>query len=374
MTSSHPFLSVVLPVHEGSRVLPRSLQALAESDLARDFWELIVVDDGSTDDTTAIAARHADRVVRLPGAKRGPAYARNRGFEVARGDCLVFVDADVCVHRDTLRRFMEIFLAEPDVAAVFGSYDDAPPAPGVVSQYRNLLHHFVHQQHPGEAETFWAGCGAVRRDVFAQAGMYDEWRFARPQVEDIELGYRIRALGHRILLRPEIQGTHLKRWTLRDMIRTDIRDRGVPWMRTLIADGNAKRGRSLNLRPRERVLTVVVWLAALALLRGLATGDGRWLAAAALGTCAPIPMHHALYRFFARERGVGFALAVVPLQLLYYLLNGVSAFVGWMLWELVGEARPDPLVEAYSEVGLEVWPPVPRKPSAAQSASPVTTS
>jgi glycosyltransferase involved in cell wall biosynthesis len=121
MISTHPFLSVILPVYQGSTVLPRSLQALAESDLPRECWELIVVDDGSTDDTASIAARYADRVVRLPGKKRGPAYARNRGFEVSRGECLVFVDADVIVHRDTLRRFMDVFLSEPDVGAVFGS-------------------------------------------------------------------------------------------------------------------------------------------------------------------------------------------------------------------------------------------------------------
>jgi hypothetical protein len=201
--------------------------------------------------------------------------------------------------------------------------------------------------------------------------MYDEWRFARPQVEDIELGYRIRALGHRILLRPEIQGTHLKRWTLRDMIRTDIKDRGVPWMRTLIAEGNSKRTRSLNLRPRERILTAVVWLGLLALFAALVTGDARWLLGVLAAASAPVLAHLPLYRFYARARGAAFALAVVPLQLLYYFLNGVSALVGWMLWELVGEARPEPLVEAYAEVGVEIWPPVPRKRPVA--AAPVST-
>ena len=122
------------------------------------------MDDASTDATALIAAEFADAVVRLPDRPRGPAYARNRGVEVARGDIVVFVDADVCVHTDTLRRFTAVFANEPDVSAVFGAYDTQPEAPQLVSQYRNLLHHFVHSQSAGEAETFWAGCGAIRRD------------------------------------------------------------------------------------------------------------------------------------------------------------------------------------------------------------------
>jgi hypothetical protein len=71
-----------------------------------------------------------------------------------------------------------------------------------------------------------------------------------------------------------------------------------------------------------------------------------------------------MYVFFARTRGIGFALAVVPLNLLYYSLNIVSFAFGWLLHETLGAPRPDPTVEAFSEVGLESWPPVPSKRSA----------
>jgi hypothetical protein len=54
-----------------------------------------------------------------------------------------------------------------------------------MSQYRNLIHHHVHHQNAGHVETFWAGAGGVRRDVFSEAGMYDEWHYGRPQIEDI---------------------------------------------------------------------------------------------------------------------------------------------------------------------------------------------
>ena len=76
---------------------------------------------------------------------------------------MVFFDADVLVRPDTLTRYAVLFANEPTVAAAFGAYDDRPTEPGAVSQYRNLLHHFTHLSNAGEAYTFWAGCGAVRR-------------------------------------------------------------------------------------------------------------------------------------------------------------------------------------------------------------------
>ena len=166
-----PYLSVIVPAHNSARTLATCLDAIIRSDLPRDCWELIVVDDGSADDSPLIAAEYADTVVSLPGNARGPAYARNRGFEVSRGEGVVFVDPNARVHSDTLRRIALVFAHEPDVSAVFGSYDTSSSAVGVVSTYRNLLHHYVQLQTAGDAETFWAVCGGVRRDVFIEAGM-----------------------------------------------------------------------------------------------------------------------------------------------------------------------------------------------------------
>ncbi|MGH7465989.1 MAG: glycosyltransferase family 2 protein, partial [Longimicrobiales bacterium] len=165
---TRPFLSVVMPVHRALGVLGESVAALLASDLPRSDWELIIVDDSSGDDTPEMAARYADRIVRVTGGARGPAYARNRGVEVGRGEVVMFVDADVCVHGPTLSRIAAAFRDDTGLAAVFGSYDADPRAPGFVSQFRNLLHHHVHQCNRGPAETFWAGCGAVRRSALLE--------------------------------------------------------------------------------------------------------------------------------------------------------------------------------------------------------------
>src|SRR3989442_4923268 len=109
----------------------------------------------------------------------------------------------------------------------------------MVSRYRNLLHHFVHQRGKPDASTFWAGCGAIRRHTFEEVRGFDAARFPRPSIEDIELGYRLRAAGHRIRLDPRLQGTHLKRWTLGSILRTDIAQRALPWSRLILKSGQA---------------------------------------------------------------------------------------------------------------------------------------
>src|SRR5262249_14448614 len=140
-----------------------------------------------------------------------------------------FLDADVCVHADTLARIERHFSEHPEVAAIMGSYDDRPASAGVVSQFKNLFHHYVHQHSRTDAGTFWAGCGAVRAAAFTAVGGFDE-TYTRPCIEDIELGIRLRRQGQRIELDHDVQVTHLKRWTLGNLVTTDVRDRALPWL------------------------------------------------------------------------------------------------------------------------------------------------
>src|SRR5207248_11244099 len=105
-------------------------------------------------------------VVVTEPAGAGPAEARNLGAARATGDVLVFVDSDVVVHPDALERMRAAFAGDETLTAVFGCYDDAPEADGVVSRFRNLLHHHVHRAAAGQADTFWAGLGAVRSRAF----------------------------------------------------------------------------------------------------------------------------------------------------------------------------------------------------------------
>jgi len=247
--------------------------------------------------------------------KSGPAHARNLGALEATGDILVFVDSDVIVHRDAFRRIRAAFAASPRLDALFGSYDDAPEAPGAVSGFRNLLHHDVHQRSAGPAATFWAGLGAVRRELFLRAGGFDAARFPLPSIEDVELGARLAAGGARIELDPELLGTHLKAWTLTEMVRTDFARRGVPWVSVLLEGQGSASVLNLGWRHRLSAATCVLGAAALVRRRPL-------LAAAAAASL--VALNHDFYALLLRRRGPVEAAAGVGLHALHHLTGAAA--------------------------------------------------
>jgi glycosyltransferase involved in cell wall biosynthesis len=342
-----PNISVIIPVYNGAAYLNSCLQAVAASDYRS--YECIVVDDGSTDATRTIAAEFPMpiQIVDIFDGPRGPAYARNRGVEAARGAILFFLDADIVLSPQALRRVANLFQERTDVAAVFGSYDSRPAAAGVVSRYRNLLHHFVHQNGNREASTFWAGCGAIRRSVFEKIGGFDDKRFSRPSIEDIELGYRLRQCGYRILLDKGLQGTHLKSWNLYSLVRTDISCRAMPWSRLILA--TKKLPNDLNLKVGQRVSFALVALACVLLI--LAVVRSELLAGSVAALFGVGVLNRKLYLVFFRQGGIFFTAACIPLHLLYYLYSGLSYFYVWTEFQLRRIALVRPISGAQNQ-----WP------------------
>ena len=314
-------LVAVVPVRDGGADVGRSLDGLLGAGLAP--RDVRVVDDASRDGAAAAAARaRGIPLLAVVDGPRGPAHARNVGARAAvadGADAVLFVDADVVLHADAAERFRAVLDADPGLAAAFGSYDDAPPAPGWVSQYKNLLHHRVHQRGETAACTFWSGCGVVRREPFVAFGGFDE-SFADASIEDVDLGLRLTDAGRRVRLCPDVLCTHLKRWTLASWLRTDVLKRALPWSRLL-----ARRGRgvpaSLNLGHRERAS------AACALLVAAAAPAAPFVAGAPLALVAALAAFVALQRdllgFFARRRGLAFAAAATAMHLCYFVYSSV---------------------------------------------------
>ncbi|HST25561.1 MAG TPA: glycosyltransferase family A protein [Gaiellaceae bacterium] len=288
-----PTISAIVPATNAPPTLGACLEAIRAAEEPPD--EVIVIEDGG-----------------------GPADARNRGAARARGEVLVFVDADVVVHANAFALIRRAFDDDPALAALFGSYDDRPADPGTVSVFRNLLHHHVHQEGAGPASTFWAGLGAVRRDRFEAVGGFDAARYAEPSVEDIDLGTRIAADGGSIRLDPSIQGTHLKAWTLRSMVETDFWNRGTPWVELLLRSGGSS---TLNLGWRHRLSAIASLLAAAAVLRG------RW-SRALLALGALVALNRSFYELLARRQGRRRAAAGVALHALHHVVGALSVPVG----------------------------------------------
>ena len=259
----------------------------------------------------AVAQEAGAGLVRLY-ERCGPAAARNAAARKAAGGILVFMDADTSVHPDTLERFAWKFRGDAGLDALMGSYDQRPSAPGVVSRFRNLLHSFVHHRASVRATTFWAGCGAVRRERFLSLGGFDE-SFPGPSIEDVEFGLRLHGVGGSIELDPGIQVTHHKAWTLRSMVRTDVFARAIPW--TLILHKHPMP-LDLNFKVSDRISSALAVFALLVTVIALLHG-GLWWLAPVLSLFAIGVLNRPLFRFLARATSWGEAILCFPLLLVY---------------------------------------------------------
>ena len=286
-------LSAIVPATDAPATLERCLAAIAAAEQPPE--ETIVVDSAE---------------------RPGPAAARNEGARRATGDLLVFVDADVEPHRDAFTRLRAAFAADPGLDALFGSYDDDPADLALVSRFRNLLHHHVHQEGAGPAETFWAGLGAIRRASFLAVGGFDAERYPAAAIEDVELGLRLTASGARIALDPLFQGRHLKAWTLPAMVRTDFAQRGLPWAELLL-DGTGGT-EALNLGRRHRLSA----LAAGGLIVGGLTRRPRL---AAVSLAALLVLNAPFYRLLVRREGAARAGAGVALHVVHHVTGSAAA-------------------------------------------------
>ena len=311
-------VSVIVPFHQNLHQLSRCLSSLLPLPPRA---EIIVAADRAPKECDRVAWRHGARVIHVAGPG-GPAAARNQAALASRSDVLIFIDADVIVPSSALHAMVREFSCNPAMAGVFATYDDNPGCRDFFSQYKNLAHAFVHRTSGRTARSFWAGFGGMRAEVFHSVGGFDQG-YARPCIEDIELGDRVTAAGHRILIDRRLHACHLKRWTFRSMLASDIWDRGVPWTQ-LVLRSRRLQGLNLGVGPGLSValsylslvlLAFAYWMPALLIA-----------AAAALGVV--LFLNRRQYAFFLDRRGAWFAARAAAMNLLYHFYNGFSFAVG----------------------------------------------
>lgn len=323
MEQTQPTIAVIVPMYNAAHLMDRCLAPILAMLERGEVHELIVVDDCSTDGGGEMLSRRGIEVIRT-ARQGGPGAARNLAAGRVRSDYLWFIDSDVIAAPDA-GRVMQQAVRTDRPAAVVGSYDDEPAAQNFLSQYKNLIHHYYHHRVRGEASTFWAGCGAVRRDVFLEVGGFDEARFPYPSVEDIDLGYRIRETGGRIEWIPRLQGKHLKEWRLVNLVHTEVFRRAIPWSKLMLARSEITD--NLNVSSGERLRAVLAGLALLTLVLwpiGLLPG---WTALAAV--LATVLSNLELIRFFHRAHGAWFAFRAFLYHQLYYLYSTASFAWAW---------------------------------------------
>ena len=320
-----PSVSVIVPAHNAEATLPDCLRALRN--MSVEPAEVLVYVDGSTDRTEQIARDAGAEVLKNSDAPKGPALARNAAAAVAKSDLLWFVDADVVVAPDCLRKLIDDMQAHGAVGA-FGSYDDKPASLRATSLYANLRHHYVHQRGNPDATTFWSGIGLIRRDIFLEFGGFDWKRFPYPSVEDVELGMRIIAAGHRIRLVPSALGKHCKDWSLWRVWHTDVLRRARPWSLLLMERPGATR--DLNLAKEERAKAFLALMIPTLLAAGLFNTVFLFLAAATALLYAFV--NRGFFSFLFRRLPLTSFLVGVPMHWCYHCYSALT--FAWTMAQL----------------------------------------
>lgn len=318
-------VSAIVPAHNDDENLRRCLQSIIDASSGAD--EVLVVFDGKIKDHASLENEFGVSVIQTH-AVRGPARARNIGAKAANGSILLFIDSDVAIQPDSISKVRDIFNSDPGITAVFGSYDDAPDVPSFTSQYRNLLHHYVHQMGREEASTFWTGYGAIRRDEFLKNGGFNEFLYPTPSIEDVELGCRLAREGRKIRLCKDLQVKHLKGWGGLSILKTDLFSRALPWTQMILRDRSLGNDLNLNITNRISVMLVLGLVASMPAI-------AFWLGAAVVSgifAASLLVINMPLYVFFGRRRGLLFAIGTIPWHWIHYLCSGLGFMVGFGLY------------------------------------------
>lgn len=186
-TGRYPTVSVVVPVWNGATYLAEALQSVLQQEGAN--LQVIVVDDGSTDETAAVVQTFCPRVTYIYQSNQGPAAARNRGLQEATGDFIAFIDADDRWTTDRLKRQL--------------TYLQATPTLDIVQEQIQYLHFGENGWQP-HAEPFFAlhlATALFRRAVFSQVGLLDA---SLPYCEDVDWFFRAQSQGIAIAQQPAV--------------------------------------------------------------------------------------------------------------------------------------------------------------------------
>ncbi|NDY58657.1 glycosyltransferase [Desulfovibrio sulfodismutans] len=339
-----PLCSVVIPALNAARHLPGCLAALHAQTMPAAAFEIIVVDDGSTDDTASVAQACGATCLCQPHT--GPGAARNRGARMAQGSILVFTDADCRPEPDWLEAMVQALSARAGSSTagaqgVYATDQQSLVARFAQSEFEDRYE--LMRRHPSIdlAATYSA---AYRRDVFLEAGGFDE-RFPRADNEDTELSYRLSAKGHSLALAPGAVVRHQHPATLGSYLRRKF-SRGY-WRTQVyrLYPDKAARDRYTTVPVKLGTLAAMAWiLGSLAGLAALPLAGGGLLALAQVCPAAMLALSWPMARRnWHSRRALG---AVTPGMI---LLRGVALGCG-VLW---GMARPAPGFQAGKDGGKD---------------------
>jgi GT2 family glycosyltransferase len=311
-----------MPVYNAEMTLAECLTRLCNSSFG-DF-EIVLVDDGSTDQTRAIAANFPVRVVPTAG-RVGPAAARNLGAQAAEGDLIFFIDSDVMVRPDTVSRIVTAFECR-DLEGVIGVQAADMRHRDLVSQYKNLWMRWSYSRKTGDVGLFYTTAAAIRRDAFLRAGGFDQ-SYGNPNVEDNAFGQKLAQLGIRVRVDPQLEVEHVKRYSLAGLLRTDFL-RAMSLTRLALRERHDLATSHTSIPATYMASVPLATLSLPTVLAGLVLGLP---AVAALGVAAlatTVGLNRGFIGAIRASEGWGRALGAIPVLWMELCVVGAGMGVG----------------------------------------------
>ena len=327
-------VSVIIPNRNGGTTIGKCLAAAQASQHGN--FEIIVVDDGSEDNSIEVIELYPCKLVRLE-QHGGAAQARNAGAARSRGRILFFTDADCLLQPDTLALAASTLALEGSNAIIGGTYTPAPHDRRFFSRFQSIFINFFETRHAPAADYIATHALAMDASVFRGNRGFAEG--VRPILEDVEFSHRLRRAGCRLVMNPAIQVQHIFNYSLVRSLRNAF-TKSLYWTgyaignRDLLADsGTASAGLKLN---------VLVFAGNAGLLSGFVlTGKMILLAFMALALAFDLFVNRGLLLAYRRAEGLGFALvAALYYLLLYPLAVGAGAIAGMLRHLFSSPLRP----------------------------------
>ena len=312
--------SIIIPVHNAQGTLKSCLGSISSSE-NRDF-EVVVVDDKSTDKSVEIAKDYPCRIITL-NQNKGTAFSRNTGRDNAKGEILVFIDADVVIKKDTLNIIDASFKKNEDIVAVTGLLSKECPYNDFFTRYKNLYMHYIFRQCPRFVDFLFGSIIAINKDDFLSFN--ESFR----ATDDTELGQRYKELNKKILLNQELEVIHLKKYNFKEIIENDF---FVPfwWTKSFILHKGYrdifKKRRFSHARANQLLSILVVYLIVLSLL--IVCQQQIWSIRFGLLIIFLI-LNYGFFRFLYKEKGLLFLIGSVVFTFLDSLIMGLGAITGF---------------------------------------------
>ncbi len=290
-------ISIIIPAYNAAATLGKLLDSIYKTTTelvssGKLKFEVIVVDDGSTDTSAEIAARYHVRLIKQ--ANSGPALARNKGAEKARYGHLLFLDADVVLLSDTVKEVIMSF-DDKSIDAVNGRYYKKSANKGFFQTYKTLMDYYLFKDPIRCYEKFDSRVAAIKKDVFTKAGGFNT-AIKGATYENEEFGYRLSS-NYVNVFNPKIQVMHHFP-DFKKLVKSHYR-RSFDWLQLFLQ----RRKFDSTLTTRQLgIATAIAPLIALFLVLGII--DGLFFYVSSFFLAAYIALYFGFYMFVLREKGL----------------------------------------------------------------------